>query len=103
MVWTIDARKYKCRLKGMTFEFDPAKSAANRAKHGIDFDEAKELWLGKTVSASVDFPGEPRTLVIGKIAGKHWTAVVIERGDNVRLISVRRARRKEEQMYDQKS
>ena len=85
----------------MTFEFDPAKSAINKAKHGIDFEEAKELWAGKTVSVTLAFPGEPRRLVIGKIAGKHWTAVVTERGETFRLISVRRARKKEERVYEQ--
>ena len=28
----------------MKFEYDPAKSESNKAKHGIDFEEAKELW-----------------------------------------------------------
>ena len=87
----------------MPFEFDPAKSAANKTKHGIDFEEAKALWTGKTVNVALDFAGESRTLVVGKIAGKHWAAIVTERGDNVRLISVRRARKKEEQVYEQTS
>ncbi len=30
----------------MRFEFDPAKSAENRRKHGIDFEAAQELWAG---------------------------------------------------------
>ena len=28
----------------MLFEYDPANSATNKAKHGIDFDEAQVLW-----------------------------------------------------------
>jgi uncharacterized DUF497 family protein len=29
----------------MTFEFDPLKSSSNKVKHGIDFEEARYLWL----------------------------------------------------------
>ena len=38
---------------------------------------------------------EPRFLVIGKIEGQYWTAVCTYRGENIRIISVRQARRKE--------
>jgi uncharacterized DUF497 family protein len=85
----------------VTFEFDPAKSAANKAKHGMAFDEAQAMWAGKTISVQLAFAKEPRWLVIGKIAGKHWAAVVTARGSALRLISVRRARKKEEQIYEQ--
>jgi uncharacterized DUF497 family protein len=85
----------------VTFEFDPAKSAANKAKHGLAFEEARALWAGKTVSVKLAFPNEPRCLVIGKISDKHWAAVVTTRGSALRLISVRRARKKEEQIYEQ--
>ena len=85
----------------MNFEFDPAKSAANKAKHGISFEEARALWAGKTISVALTFPSEPRRLVIGKIANKHWAAVVTFRGPVLRLISVRRARKQETQVYEQ--
>jgi len=85
----------------VTLEFDPAKSAANKAKHGIAFEEAQALWAGKTIGVTLPFPHEPRRLVIGKLAGKHWAAVLTTRGSVLRLISVRRARKKEEQMYEQ--
>lgn len=84
----------------MIFEYDPAKSASNKQKHGIDFDEAAKMWDGKTVSVTLDFSGEPRTLVIGKIGEKHWTAIVTRRGEKVRIISVRRAREKEKEVYE---
>lgn len=83
------------------FEFDPEKSATNKAKHGIDFEEAQQLWLAKTVSVMVMFPDEQRRLVIGKISGKHWTAIVTERAGKTRLISVRRAREREKDIYEQ--
>jgi uncharacterized DUF497 family protein len=85
----------------VVFEFDPAKSARNKAKHGIDFEEAQQLWQSKTVSVRVDFPDELRRLVVGVIDGKHWTAIVTERAGRTRLISVRRSREKECEIYEQ--
>jgi len=84
------------------FEFDPAKSAANKAKHGIDFDEGQALWRDERrmevpSRASID---EPRWLVIGRIGGKCWSAIVTYRGERVRIISIRRARETEEAAYD---
>jgi uncharacterized protein len=85
----------------MEFEFDPAKNAANKAKHGIDFVEAQALWQDDgLVDALVVSEGEPRFLVIGRIDGKHWTAVCTLRGQVVRIISVRRARKTEVMFYD---
>lgn len=85
----------------MEFEFDPAKSAANKAKHGIDFVEAQALWQDDGLAdAPVVSEGEPRFLVIGRIDGKHWTAVCTLRGEVVRIISVRRARKTEVMFYD---
>ena len=83
------------------FEFDPVKSAANLEKHGIAFDAAEALWADP---ALLEIPartnGEPRFLVIGRIAGKHWSAVITYRGGNVRIISVRRARKEEIEAYE---
>lgn len=85
----------------MEFEFDPAKSASNKAKHGIDFVEAQALWLdGGLMEAPVPLGDEPRFLAIGRIGGKCWTAVCTQRGVAVRIISVRRARKLEETAYD---
>jgi len=85
----------------MAFEYDPDKSAANKAKHGIDFEEAQALWsdemLLEVPAKTVD---EPRFLVIGMLAGKHWAAVCARRNERVRIISVRRARG-EEIEYDE--
>ena len=45
---------------------------------------------------------EPRFLVIGKIGKDHWAAICAHRGDNVRIISVRRARKQEIEHYESK-
>jgi len=86
----------------MDFEFDPLKSAANQAKHGIDFLDAQALWSDP---ALLEIPArttdEPRFLVIGRIHRKHWSAVITYRGQSIRLISVRRSRLEEVQLYEQ--
>ena len=85
----------------MDFEYGPDKSDENRRKHGIDFEEAQELWKDL---ALVELPAraadEPRWLLIGKIDRKHWSAVFTRRGENVRLISVRRSREDERRIYE---
>ena len=86
----------------MDFEFDPLKSAANKAKHGIDFLDAQALWSDP---ALLEIPArttdEPRFLVIGRIHRKHWSAVITYRAQTIRLISVRRSRLEEVQLYEQ--
>ena len=58
------------------FEYDPANSATNKAKHGIDFDEAQALWKdARMLEAPAKTDDEPRVLVIGKIGENHWAAV----------------------------
>lgn len=85
----------------MLFEFDPSKSAANKAKHGIDFDEVQALWQDEwLLQAPARTDDEPRFLVIGKIDGKHWTAICVHRGHAVRIISVRRSRSQEIERYE---
>jgi hypothetical protein len=85
----------------MRFEYDAEKSAENDRKHGIDFEEAQALWADP---ALVEIPArttdEPRWLLIGKIGGKCWSAVVTWRGENLRLISVRRSREEERNIYE---
>lgn len=86
----------------MDFEFDLKKSASNKNKHGIDFEEAQKLWedphLLEIEARSID---EPRFLLIGKIGSKYWSAVVTHRDNKVRIISVRRARREEVDLYEE--
>ncbi len=84
----------------MRFEWDPAKSAANRIKHGIDFTEAKDLWLDENrIEIHLPYPVESRRIIIAKLNNKHWTAVYTMRSGNIRIISVRRSREKEVLLY----
>ena len=85
----------------MGFEYDPEKSAANKAKHGIDFDEAQELWDDPwLLEAPARTEDEPRFIVIGRIGRQHWVAVCTHRSGNSRIISVRRARKREIEHYE---
>ena len=85
----------------MDFEFDTSKSESNKAKHGIDFVAAQALWDDPDL---IEIPArttdEPRSLVIGLIAGKHWSGVITYREERIRIISVRRSRREEIQLYE---
>lgn len=88
----------------MPFEYDPRKSASNQTKHGIDFEQAQQLWDDESY---LEIPAknldEPRFLVIGKIAEKHWSAVITYRDKNIRIISVRRSRDEEIELYEHES
>jgi uncharacterized DUF497 family protein len=86
----------------MDFEFDPYKSAANLAKHGIDFLEAQSLWSDPNLlEVPARTTGEARFLVIGRIRQQHWSAVITYRSPRIRLISVRRSRVDEVQLYEE--
>ena len=85
----------------MGFEYDQEKNTENRRKHGIDFEQAQSLWSDPMV---VEIPArvtdDPRWVVIGKISSRHWSAVITRRGENIRLISVRRSRDEEVAIYE---
>jgi uncharacterized DUF497 family protein len=86
------------------FEFDPKKSQTNKAKHGINFQEAQGLWNDQ---AGIEiqlppFKNEQRYARIAKIAESQpeiWTAIFTLRSEKIRLVSVRRAREKEKETY----
>ena len=42
----------------------------------------------------------PRFLVLGRLGDRHWSAVCVRRGDNIRIISVRHARKREIERYE---
>ncbi|MNF35693.1 hypothetical protein D3C84_165720 [compost metagenome] len=85
----------------LTFNYDEAKSQSNQVKHGIDFIAAQRLWKDPDL---LEIPArtqdEPRYLVIGRIAEKHWSAVITYRQEHIRIISVRRSRTEEIALYE---
>ncbi|MBT4421614.1 MAG: BrnT family toxin [Candidatus Thioglobus sp.] len=85
----------------MEFEYNHDKSQSNKDKHGIDFIEAQALWDDPDLlEIPAKVVGESRFLVIGKILNKHWSGVITYRGDNIRIISVRRSRIEEVEYYE---
>lgn len=86
----------------MKFEFDPEKNGANKVKHGIDFVEAQALWDDPDrLVVPARTQGEPRLMLIGRVDGKHWSAIFTIRDDKTRIISVRRSRTQEVQRYEE--
>jgi uncharacterized DUF497 family protein len=87
----------------MEFEWDERKNQANRAKHGISFEEAKYVFDGPTVSwidNRWDY-GEVREITIGVIRDVAVIVVVhTDRSGRIRLISARAANRDEREIYN---
>ena len=85
----------------MEFEFNASKSRANKAKHGMDFVEAQALWEDVDV---LEIPArtedEPRSMVIGMVEEKLWSAIITRRGERIRIISVRRSRPEERELHE---
>ena len=85
----------------MQFEWDNSKSRANKEKHGIDFEASKNLWRDENrIEVQASHPIEDRNIIIGKINDKLYTGIYTVRGNNIRIISVRRARKKEAFLYE---
>jgi uncharacterized DUF497 family protein len=87
----------------MRIEFDPDKDAANVAVHGISLDQAETLLLGFTVQWADqrrDY-GEIRVIAIGEIGDREFCCVYARRGEAFRPISLRRASRKERNVYQE--
>ena len=83
------------------FEYDDEKSTLNLNKHGIDFVLAQALWDDPDlIEVQAKSEDEPRFLVIGSIENKHWSAVITYRSNTIRIISVRRSRRSEVELYE---
>ncbi len=83
------------------FEFDEEKSKANKDKHGIDFILAQALWDDPDIlEIPARMEDEPRYLLIGRIGNRHWSAIVTYRGSTIRIISVRRSRKEEVELYE---
>jgi len=85
----------------MEFEWDVEKNEANLKNHGIDFEGAKTIWNGRVVEvqSSQSHHGEIRYLAIGLYKGREITVVYTMRGEKIRIISARRARKNERELY----
>ena len=89
----------------MFFEWDPDKGKKNTAKHRVSFEEAATVF-GDRLSITIPDPlhsiKEHRFITIGRSAQNKILVVVhAERGDNIRIISARRATRLERKEYEE--
>lgn len=93
------------KLQGIPFEWDAAKAAANRRKHGVEFEDACEAFLDpflRPVDAGHSH-AEAREGILGVTTGSHLLHVVyVERDEVFRIISARRATRPERRLYEGK-
>lgn len=84
----------------MEFEYDSQKSEANFIKHGISFEEAKYLWNDPNrLQVQARSETELRYALIALYSNKLWTAFYTIRNEKIRIISVRRARKGEGELY----
>ena len=88
----------------MAFEWDERKRRINVKKHGIDFIDVPEMFDDDVIiipDERFDY-GEHRYIGIGLIKGRVVVVAYTERGDNIRIISVRKATKNEQNYYFQK-
>ena len=85
-----------------SIEWDETKRIANVQKHGIDFADAALVFDDPThlIYRSQHHASEERFVAIGTAGAKIIAVIFTERGDNVRIISARMARRIERELYD---
>jgi len=88
----------------MKFAWDPAKNAANIAKHGVSFEQAARIFDGPVLTGADDWDdhGEMREISIGLLDGIAALVVVhTDRGEITRIISARRALKHERKLYEE--
>jgi hypothetical protein len=90
---------------GLTFEWDARKAARNLLKHGVSFEEATTAFadpFSLTIRDPDHAEEEERFIQLGRSSRDRILVVVhTERGDNIRIISARRASRSERRQYEQ--
>lgn len=88
----------------MAIAFDPTKNAGNIAERGLSFERVADLDWETTVVVDErrHDHGEPRLLIMARLDGRLHAAVVIPRGEDLRVISFRRANRREVRRYGKK-
>ena len=87
------------------FEWDETKAGANLTKHGVSFEEAATVFgdpLSLTIPDPAHSQAEDRFVIIGQSHRRKLLVVVhTERGDNIRVISARRASKRERKVYEE--
>ena len=89
----------------MEYEWDEAKAKANLARHKVDFSDATEFdWETaiETYDDRSDY-GEDRWIALGFIRDKLYVLVYTLRSDKIRIISLRKAKKRERNFYEAKA
>ena len=85
----------------MKYEWDEAKNRKNAAKHGLDFEDAEQVFSGPCVTFEDDrFDyGEERLVTLGMLAGRLVVIAHSPRDEGTRIISMRKGNRREQKIY----
>ena len=90
----------------LRIEWDPRKAAVNRAKHKVSFEEAATVFgdpLGRIADDPRHSETEDRCVLLGQSARRRLLAVMFaEHGQAIRLVSARKATRRERREYEEK-
>lgn len=88
----------------MEFEWDAAKNRSNFEKHGLDFEDAELVLAGRCVTFEdrrTDY-GEQRLVTLGALEGRTVVITHVQRGESTRIISMRKANRREQKIYQER-
>ena len=85
-------------------EWDEVKNRSNLLKHGLDFGDAEKVFAGPCVTFVDDrFDyGEERYITLGVLSGRAVVIAHAPRGDGTRIISMRKANRREQKIYQKR-
>jgi len=90
---------------GFHFEWDSRKARVNARKHGVSFEEAATVFgdpLSVTIADPLHSPREDRFVTVGESVRRRLLVLVhADRGDTIRIISARRATRRERENYEE--
>jgi len=84
----------------LSFEWDEDKRKTTLQKHGLDFIDAIKIFAGPILTARSTHEGEERWISIGLLDGLEIAVIYTIRSDIYRIITARRARKKERDLYD---
>ena len=90
------------RVQTHVLEWDEAKNEQNRVKHGVDFADASRVFAGECWSLRdhrFNY-GEDRYITLGELNGRVMVIAHTPRGDRTRIISMRKANRREQEAYE---
>jgi hypothetical protein len=84
------------------FEWDSEKNKANQEKHGIAFEDAKNVFDEPYLKLRCADHGETRWIALGCADGRLIAVIYTERQERIRLISARATRKSERQIYQER-